>query len=123
MVILHRTDYDVILNLLFCSLVGYAFVMFEFKHGNRLSVFVMATMMLPAFLSMILPLRSSILVRLMNTPKRYIFQCKVGAMGIFLMRHHISSVIPRELIEAARMDGCGEFRFFRIIIPLITPAF
>jgi len=46
------------------------------------------------------------------------------AMGIFLMRQYIMSAIPRELIEAARMDGCGEFQIFRhIIVPLLGPVF
>lgn len=112
-----------ILNLLFCSLAGYAFAMFEFKHKNRLFVFVMATMMLPAFLSMIPTALIMSWLGWMNTPKALYIPMAVGAMGIFLMRQYISSAIPRELIEAARMDGCGEFSiFFRIIIPLITPA-
>lgn len=112
-----------ILNLLFCSLAGYAFAMFEFKHKNRLFVFVMATMMLPAFLSMIPTALIMSWLGWMNTPKALYIPMAVGAMGIFLMRQYISSAIPRELIEAARMDGCGEFSiFFRIILPLITPA-
>lgn len=45
-------------------------------------------------------------------------------MGIFMMRQFISSSIPKELVEAARMDGCREFKiYYRIIVPLILPAF
>ncbi len=41
----------------------------------------------------------------------------------FLMRQYIGSAIPRELIEAARMDGCSEFGiYWRIVVPLIKPA-
>ncbi|MGR5539518.1 carbohydrate ABC transporter permease [Vibrio campbellii] len=112
-----------ILNLLFCSLAGYAFAMFDFKYRDKLFVFVMATMMLPAFLSMIPTALIMSWLGWMNTPKALYVPMAVGAMGIFLMRQYISSAIPKELIEAARMDGCGEFSiYFRIILPLITPA-
>ena len=46
-----------------------------------------------------------------------------SAFGIFLMRQFVQSAVPRELIEAARMDGCGEFGiYWRIVLPLIRPA-
>jgi multiple sugar transport system permease protein len=46
-----------------------------------------------------------------------------SALGIFMMRQYISTAIPPDLIDAARMDGCGEFRIFRsIVLPLIGPA-
>jgi multiple sugar transport system permease protein len=46
-----------------------------------------------------------------------------SAFGIFLMRQFAASAIPRELIEAARMDGCGEFAiYWRIVLPLLKPA-
>ncbi|MGR5457136.1 ABC transporter permease subunit, partial [Vibrio alfacsensis] len=59
----------------------------------------------------------------MNTPKALYVPMACGAMGIFLMRQYIGSAIPRELIEAARMDGCSEFGiYWRIVVPLIKPA-
>jgi multiple sugar transport system permease protein len=46
-----------------------------------------------------------------------------GALGIFLMRQYIGSAIPRDLIDAARMDGCGELRtFWSVVMPLCGPA-
>ena len=46
-----------------------------------------------------------------------------SAFGIFLMRQFATNAIPRELIEAARMDGCGEFAiYWRIVLPLLKPA-
>ncbi len=44
-------------------------------------------------------------------------------MGIFLMRQYITSAIPRELIDAARCDGCSEFRiYWNVVLPLLGPA-
>jgi hypothetical protein len=46
-----------------------------------------------------------------------------SALGIFLMRQYVASAIPRELLDAARMDGCSEFRLlFGIVMPLLGPA-
>jgi multiple sugar transport system permease protein len=86
-----------VLNLLFCSLAGYAFAMFEFRYRETLFASVLATMLfIPG---------------------------ACGALGIFMMRQYISSAVPRELIDAARMDGCGEFGiYWRIVLPLISPA-
>jgi multiple sugar transport system permease protein len=46
-----------------------------------------------------------------------------SAFGIFLMRQFVTSSIPKDLIEAARMDGCGELGIYaRIVVPLLRPA-
>lgn len=112
-----------ILNIFFCSLAGYGFAMFNFKYKNGLFIFIMGTMMLPAFLSMIPTALIMSQLGWINTPKAIYAPMAVSAMGIFLMRQYISSAIPKELIEAARMDGCGEFSiYWRIILPLITPV-
>ncbi|WP_354623848.1 carbohydrate ABC transporter permease [Psychromonas sp. MME2] len=112
------------LNLLFCSLAGYAFAMFEFKFKNFLFVCIMATMLLPPFLGMIPTAMIMSQIGWMNDPKALIIPAACGAMGIFMMRQYISSSIPKELVEAARMDGCREFKiYWRVIVPLITPAF
>jgi multiple sugar transport system permease protein len=113
-----------ILNLLFCSLAGYAFAMFDFKGKNFLFVGIMATMLLPPFLGMIPTAMIMSQIGWMNDPKALIIPAACGAMGIFMMRQFIASSIPKELVEAARMDGCREFKiYYRIIVPLIAPAF
>ncbi|MEZ9531227.1 MULTISPECIES: carbohydrate ABC transporter permease [Vibrio] len=112
------------LNLLFCSLAGYAFAMFDFKFKNAMFVGIMATMLLPPFLGMIPTAMIMSTIGWMNDPKALIVPAACGAMGIFMMRQFISSSIPKELVEAARMDGCGEFKiYYRVIVPLIKPAF
>ncbi|MGO1297504.1 MAG: carbohydrate ABC transporter permease [Vibrio sp.] len=113
-----------VLNLLFCSLAGYAFSMFEFRFKNALFVMIMATMLIPPFLGMIPTAMVMSQLGWMNDPKALIVPAACGAMGIFMMRQFISSSIPKELVEAARMDGCREFKiYYRIIVPLILPAF
>jgi multiple sugar transport system permease protein len=111
------------LNLLFCSLAGFAFAMYDFKHKDRLFAFVMATLLLPSFVGMIPTALTMSWLGWLNQPKALIVPAACGALGIFMMRQYIGSAIPRDLIDAARIDGCGEFGIYlRIIVPLIGPA-
>ncbi|MGL6314197.1 carbohydrate ABC transporter permease [Vibrio sp. WXL103] len=113
-----------LLNLFFCSLTGFAFAMYEFKYKNILFTIILSTMLIPPFLSMIPTALIMSFVGWMNDPKALIIPSACGAMGVFMMRQYISSSIPKELIEAARIDNCGEFTiFWRVVVPLITPAF
>jgi multiple sugar transport system permease protein len=112
-----------ILNLLFCSLAGYVFAKFQFPGKSILFIIVLATIMIPFQVTMIPAF--SILVELgwNNSYLGLIVPGMVGAFGIFLMRQFMMS-IPTELIEAARIDGAGEFRIYtQIIIPSSKPAF
>jgi len=112
-----------VLNLFFCSLAGYAFAMYDFRYRNLLFGMILATVMMPAFLGMIPTTIVMTALGWMNQPKALYVPAACGALGIFLMRQYIGSAIPKELVEAARMDGCSEFGiYFRIIVPLITPA-
>ena len=97
--------------------------MYEFRHKNLLFGMILATVMMPAFLGMIPTTIVMTALGWMNQPKALYVPAACGALGIFLMRQYIGSAIPKELVEAARMDGCSEFGiYFRIIVPLVTPA-
>jgi multiple sugar transport system permease protein len=111
------------LNLFFCSLAGYAFALLEFRGREPLFAFVLATLMLPSFVSMIPTILLMQQLGWINQAKALIIPGACGALGIFMMRQYIQSSIPRELIEAARMDGCGEFAvYWRVVLPLLGPA-
>jgi len=112
-----------LLTLLFCSLGGYAFAMFEFKFKNALFGLVMGTMLLPSFMNMIPTFMIMDALGWIDQPKALYIPGAASAFGIFLMRQFVSSSIPKELIEAARMDGCGELSIYvRIVLPLLKPA-
>jgi len=112
-----------LLTLLFCSLGGYAFAMFEFKFKNALFGLVMGTMLLPSFMNMIPTFMIMDALGWIDQPKALYIPGAASAFGIFLMRQFVSSSIPKELIEAARTDGCGELSIYaRIVLPLLKPA-
>ena len=112
-----------LLTLLFCSLGGYAFAMFEFKFKNALFGLVMGTMLLPSFMNMIPTFMIMDALGWIDQPKALYIPGAASAFGIFLMRQFAASAVPKELVEAARMDGCGEFSiYWRIVLPLMKPA-
>jgi len=111
------------LNLLLCSMGGYAFAVYEFRFKAPLFAMVLASMMLPAFLFMIPSFMVMQFLGWIDEPRALYVPGAAGALGVFLMRQYIGSAIPRELIDAARMDGCGEFRiFWSVVLPLVGPA-
>ena len=111
------------LTLLFCSMGGYAFAMYEFRFKNALFAVVMATMLLPSFMNMIPTFLIMDALGWIDEPRALYIPGAASAFGIFLMRQFVVSAVPKDLIEAARMDGCGEFGiYWRIVLPLLKPA-
>ncbi len=111
------------LTLLFCSMGGYAFAMFDFRYKNALFGLVMATMLLPSFMNMIPTFMIMDMLGWIDQPRALYIPTAANAFGIFLMRQFVATSIPKDLIEAARMDGCGEFDIYlRIVLPLLKPA-
>jgi multiple sugar transport system permease protein len=111
------------LTLLFCSMGGYAFALFDFKFKNALFGLVMGTMLLPSFMNMIPTFMIMDALGWIDQPKALYIPGAASAFGIFLMRQFVASSIPKDLVEAARMDGCSELGIYaRIVLPLLKPA-
>jgi multiple sugar transport system permease protein len=109
-------------NLLFCSMLGYALAMLEFKGKRALFGLVIATLLIPGVVTFV-PL--FVLVAnagLVDTLPGLFLPFLVTPFGVFLMRQFILG-LPRELLDAGRVDGAGELRIFaRIFLPLCGPA-
>jgi multiple sugar transport system permease protein len=111
------------LTLLFCSMGGYAFALFEFRFKKPLFMLVMGTMLLPSFMNMIPTFMIMDALGWIDQPRALYVPGAASAFGIFLMRQFVASSIPRDLVEAARMDGCSELGiYWRIVLPLLKPA-
>ncbi|MFJ3138158.1 carbohydrate ABC transporter permease [Streptomyces sp. NPDC086843] len=109
-------------NLLFCSMLGYALAKLEFTGRSKVFGVVLAALMVPGNL-LILPLYVLMTkFGLIDTYAGLVLPFAAGAFGVFLMRQFMQS-IPDELMEAARIDGAGEwYIFWRIVMPLVKPA-
>lgn len=111
------------LNLLLCSMAGFAFAVYEFRFKRPLFAFVVGSMMLPSFLNMIPSFMVMDMLGWIDQPRALYIPGAAGALGIFLMRQYIGTAIPRDLVDAARMDGCNEFRiYWSVVLPLTGPA-
>ncbi len=111
------------LTLLFCSMGGFAFGMYDFKFKKQIFAIVLGTMLLPAFLGMVPTFMLMDWLGWLNQPRALIIPGAAGALGIFMMRQYITSSIPKELVEAARCDGCSEIRiYWNVVAPLLGPA-
>jgi multiple sugar transport system permease protein len=111
-------------NLISCSLAAYAFARMRFRGRGVMFAMMLLTLMLPY---QVVDIPQYLLFRefeWINTffPMIVPKFLAVDAFFVFLMVQFIRS-LPRELDEAARIDGAGHFRtFFKIILPLMTPA-
>ena len=109
-------------NLIFCSMLGYALAMLDFKGKRVIFVAVMTTLMIPGVVTFV-PL--FVLVAnagLVDTLPGLFLPYLVSPFGVFLMRQFILG-LPKDLLDAGRVDGAGELRiFWGIILPLCGPA-
>lgn len=110
------------LNLLFCSLAAYPLARLNFWGRDTLFATVIATIMIPFQIVMIPLYILTVQLGLRNTYLGVIFPSLASAFGIFLLRQAFQGV-PKELEEAARMDGCSELGiWWHIMLPAIRPA-
>jgi len=105
-----------------CSLAAFAFAFLEFPYKKLLFALFLSTMMIP-WESTIIPnyftIRS---LEWLDTYQGLAVPFFASAFGTFLLRQYFQT-LPREIFEAARMDGCGHFRFFiTMVLPLSRPA-
>lgn len=109
-------------TVFFDSLTGYAFARMNFRGKNVLFAVILVTMMVP-FQVIMTPLYMEIYAMgLLDTYVGLILPKVTSAYGIYMMRSFFSS-LPKELEEAARIDGMNEFGiYFRIILPLCKSA-
>ena len=109
-------------NILFCPMLGYALAKLQWRGKRLIMGLVLATLMVPAGITLI---PNFVLMRnlgLVNTYPGLILPFLVGPFGVFLTRQFMYG-IPDELLEAARIDGANEWRiFWRIVLPITAPV-
>lgn len=109
-------------NIVFCSMLAYALTKLEFPGRKLLFGLVMTMLMVPTVVTFIPLFVLVTKMGLINSYGALILPFLATPLGVFIMRQFIAE-IPDELIEAARLDGAGEFRIlFTIILPLSGPA-
>lgn len=110
--------------IFFSSLAGFALAKYDFKGKRLIITFILSTMMIPVFIFL---MPHYVMINYFGWVDTYwaliIPKC-ITAFGIFFMRQFIQSSVPDELLDAARIDGCSEFRiYYTIVLPLCKSAF
>lgn len=115
--------FQVSLTLLISSWVAYGFSMYEFKGKKILFMCVLLILMVP-FEILMLPLyQITITLNLIDSNLGVFIPFLASASTIFFFRQFLTG-IPKELMEAGRIDGCSEYGiYFKIMTPIMKPAF
>lgn len=112
-----------VLNIYFSAMTAYGLFAYRFKGRNIIWGLILIIMMLPATLSFIGFYQFVARLRLLDSFVPLIVPAIAGAGTVLFIRQYMSSVLSMELVEAARIDGAGEFHIFNVIIlPVISPA-
>lgn len=112
----------VIFNLTFCALAAYPLARLQFWGRDWLFTAVVSTIMIPFQIVMIPLYILAVQLSLKNSYLGVIFPAIASAFGIFLLRQAFQGV-PKELEEAARIDGCSELGiWWFVMLPAVRPA-
>ncbi|MGV8846356.1 carbohydrate ABC transporter permease [Tessaracoccus sp.] len=112
----------IVFHLVLCSLAGYGFARLKFRGRSVGFLAIAATIMIPTQLLMVPTYVMFARIGIIDTLLAAMVPWLASAFGIFLMRQFFVS-LPRELEEAAEVDGCSPFAtFWRIVLPLARPA-
>lgn len=111
-----------VLAMLIHAMSGYAMAKYEFKGKGIIFGIIMLTMMIPGQVMYVPLFKLMNNIGWANTYQAVILPGLAGAFGMFLMRQNMLS-FPTSLIEAARIDGYGEFAIFiKVVMPSMKPA-
>ncbi len=112
-----------VLTLFFSSLIGYGLGVYEFKGRNIIFVLVLIIMMVPLEVMMLPLFKLTVGLHLIDSYTGVILPFIVSPVAVFFFRQYALG-LPKDLLDSARMDGRTEFGiFFRIMAPLMKPAF
>ena len=112
-----------VLTTYFSALTAYGIHAYNFKLKTAAFYFIMAVMMIPPQVSAVGFIQLMYKLKLTNNYIPLILPSIAAPVVFFYMKQYLESVLPMEMVEAARMDGCSEFRTFnQIVLPIMKPA-
>ena len=112
-----------LLQVYFSTFTAYGITVYNFKLKNFASSFIMAIMMIPAQVSIIGFMQFMMKIGLYNTYLPLIIPAVAAPSTYYFMKQYMAQALSLEIVEAARIDGSGEFKTFNtIVLPLMKPA-
>ena len=111
-----------VVQVMFCSMAAYAFARIEFPFKNAIFVLILSVLMVPGQIFLIPQYQIIQKVGLLDTIPALFLPNLFSAFGTFLLRQFFLS-LPKELEEAALLDGCNRYQiFWKIMLPLTKPG-
>ena len=111
----------VVVQLFFSSLAGFALAKYDFKGKPLVMIIMLATMMIPGQVTMAPLYELLVHLHLVDSHLGLIVPGAISVFGIFLFRQSMLQ-LPDDLLDAARIDGCSEFRtYLEIVMPVSKP--
>ena len=110
-------------HIIISSMCAYAFAKHKFPGSRIMFTLVVTALMFNSMVTIIPSFLIMSWLRWVNTYLAYIVPAFAAPLGLFLMKQFMEQMIPDSLLEAARIDGYGEFSIlFRIVMPMVKPA-
>lgn len=111
-----------VLATLCCALGGYGLSKFRFRGRDTLTSAILGTVVLPAALLLSPCFETLFHLGLVDRYLGVILPGMAPAFGLYLFRQAMLNSVPADILESARIDGCGELRiFFQIVLPIVRP--
>lgn len=112
-----------VLSLIISALTGYGLAKFRFRGRNFLQIFIIAAMMIPTQVGIIGYMIELRTIGLNGTREAIILYYAANCFGSFWIAQYAKTNVPTEVLESARIDGCGELRIFlQIVLSYLKPA-
>mgnify|MGYP003920294001 CR=1 FL=1 len=111
-----------LLSTLTAAMGGFALAKYNFRGQSVITVIVLSALVIPHTLLIASQYQLLHYLGLLNSYSGLILPALSPAFGVFLFRQAMLNSVPNELLDSARVDGCGEFRiFFSVVLPLVRP--
>jgi ABC-type glycerol-3-phosphate transport system permease component len=111
-----------VLATLCCAAGGYGLSKFQFRGRGPVTSAILGTVVLPAALLMGPAFETLFHLGLVDSYLGVILPALAPAFGLYLFRQAMINSVPNDILESARIDGCGEVRiFFQIVLPVVRP--
>lgn len=112
------------LTVFFSAMTAYGLTVYDFKLKNFCTTFILMVMMIPMQVVSTGFLQFMLQLKLYDNYIPLIIPAIAAPSTVFFMLQYMKSSFPLDIVEAARIDGCGEFRtFLQISLPIFKPAF
>lgn len=112
------------LTVFFSGVTAYGLTVYDFKLKGFATTFILAVMMIPTQVVSTGLLQFMVQIHLNDNYIPLILPAIAAPQVVFFMLQYMKSSFPLDIVEAARIDGCGEFRtFLQISLPILKPAF